>query len=97
MDFYSLLINGISCNEALNHIGEINNCSSKVAFLNMLFLKYYHAHNIHHCAYKLSNLKYWNFFWGGGIEKKVNSLFKQLCFLSISALFGFLRLIVRKF
>jgi len=25
-----------------------NDCSSMVVFLNMLFLKYYHAHNIHH-------------------------------------------------
>jgi len=39
-----------SCNEAMNHIGENktnSDCSSMVVFLNMLFLKYYHAHNIH--------------------------------------------------
>ena len=35
-----------SCDEAMNHIGknETNSdCSSMVVFLNMLFLKYYHA------------------------------------------------------
>ena len=25
-----------------------SDCSSMVVFFNMLFLKYYHAHNIHH-------------------------------------------------
>jgi len=48
-----------SCNEAMNHIGEnqINSdCSSMVVFLNMLFLKYYHAHNIHH--YKILKGKF---------------------------------------
>jgi len=28
--------------------------SSMVVFLNMLLLKYYHAHNIHHCS--ISNI-----------------------------------------
>jgi len=44
--------------EALNHIGEKNiDCPSMVVFLNMLLLKNYHAHNIHHCPlYPISNI-----------------------------------------
>ena len=36
---------------------NFRNTSSMVVFLNMMFLKYKHAHNIHHCAlYPISNI-----------------------------------------
>ena len=44
-------------NEALNHIGgkKSIDCPSMAVFLNtVLLLKYYHAHNIHHCS--ISNI-----------------------------------------
>ena len=49
----------VMSNEALNHIGEKNiECPSMVVFLNMLLLKYYHAHNIHRCPfYLISNIR----------------------------------------
>ena len=45
-------------NEVLNHIGQRKfNGRSMVVFLNMLLLKYYHAHNIHHCPlYPISTI-----------------------------------------
>ena len=46
-----------SCNEALNHSGDVFYFSSMVVFLNTLLLKYYRAHNIHHCTfYPISNV-----------------------------------------
>jgi len=82
-----------------------------VVFLNILLLKYYHAHTIHHCSfYPISNiglgfcfsilkgkfLFIFNIFWGEN-KKSVNSLVSHNCaLLSFEEQFGFFFVYTKK-
>jgi len=108
MHLYSVWIDGTSCNEALHHIGGKKiDCSSMVVFLNIVLLKYYHAHNIHHCPfYPISNIglvfaiQYWKVsfclfltFLGRKLEERYQFGYTQLCFIKhLSTVWFLLRL-----